>query len=324
MKKEQTQMISVIVPVYNVEKYLPECLESILKQTYENMEILAVDDGSTDSSTDILEQASEKDARIHVLRKENGGLSDARNYALDRAKGEYVAFIDGDDTIHSEMMQKMLEGCISRQADIAVCDMEYHFDDGTKKFSSGGEFHDGSVRDNPSLIRMNNSACNKLYKLSLFEEVRFPKGKYYEDLACIPSVLYEAERIVKINEAFYYYRQRSGSIAHTANMHIFDIYDAIEDTMSYVKSHGYEQEIINEVKHMYILHGLDLTTLRIRDFDDKDIRVSYLKENMKRLRQAYPEYQQDSLYKEADIKKKLIWMLLKHGKEKMALRLYDR
>lgn len=317
-------MISVIVPVYNVEKYLPECLESIVKQSYENMEILAVDDGSTDSSTEILKQASLQDARIHVLRKENGGLSDARNYALDRAKGEYAAFIDGDDTIHPQMLQKMLEVCEKEQADIAVCDMEYHFENSTKKFSSGGEFAAGCVKDNPSLIRMNNSACNKLYRMSLFEEVRFPKGKYYEDLACVPSVLYEAGKIVKINEPFYYYRQRSGSIAHTASMHIFDIYDAIEDTLKYVESHGNEADVLKEIRHMYILHGLDLTTLRIRDFDDKEIRIAYLKENMRRLREAYPLYEQDSMYAEAGMKKKLIWTLLKNGKEKMALRLYDR
>ncbi len=317
-------LVSVIVPVYNVEAYLAECLDSIIAQTYPDMEILCVNDGSKDGSRSILAEYEKKDSRIVILDKENGGLSDARNYALDRARGEYIACVDSDDVIAADMVGKLVKRLEDTGSDIAVCDMEYFYDDGSTSRSEGGVFDVTSVRETPALIAINNSACNKLVRKELFAGIRFPVGKYYEDLAVIPILLYKAEKCAKVNEPLYRYRQRSGSIAHSANPKIFDIYDALDGVRGYVRAHGNEAGVLQELHHLYLVHGLDITTLRIREFDDKKIRSSYLEENMKRLKQSCPDYKKDSLYRKAGWKKKLVYFLLSGGAYDMVLRLYDR
>ncbi|MBQ6223088.1 MAG: glycosyltransferase [Solobacterium sp.] len=317
-------LISIIIPVYNVENYLAECLDSVLSQTYDQIEILTVDDGSTDTSLSILHSYARKDKRIKILRKTNGGLSDARNYGMKYAKGEYWFFPDSDDLIEKTAVEDLYEAIRSTNSDIAVCDMTYFYEDGHTSVSSGGNFTCTSIQEDPSLITINNSACNKLYKASLFEDLQFPFGRYYEDLATVPILLYKAQKVVKVNKALYHYRQRSGSIAHTANKKIFDIYDAIDDIYAYVQSHGREEKILEEIRHLYVIHGLDLTTLRIKDFDDKTIREEYLKENMERLKKSYPAYAKDSAYRKAGIKKKMIYTLLRAKAWNMVLKIYDR
>ncbi|MBQ1321947.1 MAG: glycosyltransferase [Solobacterium sp.] len=315
---------TVIVPVYNVQNYLLECLESIIAQTEENLEILCVNDGSTDNSREILAEFSRRDERIKILDKPNGGLSDARNFALDRAAGDYIACVDSDDRIHPDMIAHLRSALEETGSDIAVSDMEYFYEDGTAKQSDGGRFTCTSVRETPALIAINNSACNKLFRRELFADIRFPKGKFYEDLAVIPILLYRAGKVVKVDEPLYAYRQRQGSIAHSSDPRIFDIYDALDGIVNYVKAHGNEPEVLAALKSLYIVHGLDLTTLRIRDFSDRSIRADYLRKNMARLRQSYPDYDKDPALKQAGFKKKVIYHLLKTGRMEQVLKLYDR
>ena len=210
--------ISVIVPVYNLEKYIRQCLESVLNQTYRDLEILAVNDGSKDSSKEILDAYALKDPRITVLDKPNGGLSDARNCGMDHMTGEYVVFIDSDDVIDPDMVGHLLEAAEKTGSDIAVSDMEYFYEDGRTGYSDGGQFTCTNVRETPGLIAINNSACNKLFRSELFLDVRFPKGLWYEDLATIPILLCKAGSVVKVNEALYRYRQRSGSIINMTSV----------------------------------------------------------------------------------------------------------
>lgn len=318
-----TKKVSIIVPVYNVEQYLERCIKSIQGQTYKNIEIILVNDGSTDDSLQIC-KGYEDDSRVIIVNKLNGGLSDARNAGLAVATGDYVAFIDSDDFIRDRMIQTMLDSIEKNDADICVCDMVYLYDNGQLVYADGGDFSCSNTKNQPSLIRINNSACNKLFKTEMFKDVQFPVGKYYEDLATIPILIYKANKVSKVNDAFYVYYQRTGSIAHTANKKIFEIYDAIDDCISYVKHHGNEEQIIKELQHFYIIHGLDLTTLRIKDFDDKTLREAYLAENMKELQQRYPEWKKDCFYKQAGLRKKLIYSLLEKGKVRAVLKLYDK
>ena len=318
-----SELVSIIVPVYNVENYIDRCVESLVNQTYRNIEIILVNDGSLDDSLTLLEKWEMKDRRVVVVNKKNGGLSDARNAGMKVAKGDYYLFIDSDDFVDIHMCEQMVSSLHEHESDIVVCDMKYLYDDGEEKFASGGDFVCENVIENPKLITINNSACNKLYKKELFEDVQFPVGRYYEDLALIPSLLYKAKRVSKVDEPFYIYYQRRGSIAHSANKKIFHIYDAIKDDIDYVKSHGNEENVIEELKHFYIIHGLDLTTLRIKDFDNKKVRARYLRENMNHLEQFYPDYKKDSAYKNVGFKKKIIFILLSLGLEKLVLKLYD-
>lgn len=299
-------------------------MDSIVQQTYRNIEILPVNDGSTDSSAHILEEYAGKDSRIHVLSKENGGLSDARNHGIAHANGRYICFIDGDDTIALDYIEKLYKAIERDGSEIAVCDMEYHYEDGRKEFSSGGDFVHTNVNDYPKLVLINNSACNKLYKTGLFNDLLFPKGKLYEDLATIPALLYKAKLVSKVNEPLYYYRQRAGSIRHVINDGIFDIYEAIDRNIAYVKEHGNEEEILKELQHLYIIHGLDAITLKIKDLDDKEQRIPFLEKNMEYLRKAYPDFMKDPYVTNTPWKKRLIYRLLAKGNYRTVLRIYDR
>ena len=317
-------LITVVIPVYNVESYIKECLDSISSQRYQNLEILAVNDGSTDNSRKCLEEAAVKDSRIQLLDKENGGLSDARNYGIEHAKGEYICFVDGDDTISPDYVQHLYEAIQAEAADIAACDMEYVYEDGRREYSSGGDFHCESVISRPSLIRINNSACNKLYRTLSFEAINYPKGKLYEDLATVPIQIYRSTNVVKVDEPLYYYRQRSGSIQHKIDERVFHIYDAIDRCRDYIASHGNEPLILEEIKHMYIIYGLDITTLKIKDMERSGDRIGMLKQNMKLLKERYPDYQTDTYLKQMGFKKKLIFWMLSKGFYKQVLKLYDR
>lgn len=320
MKKK----ITIIVPVYNVEDYIDRCIKSLVQQTYRELEILLVNDGSKDSSAAKCHKWALEDGRIRVIDKKNGGLSDARNAGINEATGEYLLFIDSDDFVKEEMVEEMLSKLEQEQAEICVCDMEYYYDDGHTEFSQGGEFKSSSVEENPKLIQINNSACNKLFVASLFKEIRFPLGKVYEDLATIPKVLFEAKKVVKVNKPLYVYYQRAGSIAHTASKKIFDIYDAIFSCIKYMEEKNASKEVMEELYHMYVIHGLDLTTIRIKNFDDHRLIEEYLRENMKYLRKHYPEYRSDKLLKSMSWKKKMIFKLMDMGQMKVVKKLYGK
>ena len=318
-------LVTVVIPVYNIEPYIRECIDSVCAQTYRNIEILAVNDGSTDPSKAVLEVAAFEDSRIRIFDKPNGGLSDARNYGLARANGEYICFIDGDDTIAEDYVGAMVQAIESEpDADICVCDMEYVYEDGHTEFSSGGSFTSGCPKENPPLIRINNSACNKLYRTSLFQKILFPKGKLYEDLATVPILLYESRKAVRVPRALYRYRQREGSIQHKTDRRVFHIYDAIDRVRDYVGYHGNEPEIRAEIMHMYVIFGLDITTLKIKDMERNEERVRMLEENMALLRERYPDYMNDPFVKRAGWKKRLIYTLLDQGHVRLVLKLYDR
>ena len=312
-------LISIIVPIYNVEEYLENCLISIQNQTYKNIEVLMVNDGSKDDSISIMERFANNDKRFVVIRKENGGLSDARNFGMDYAKGQYFLFIDGDDIIEKEMVEVMLGKAITEDCEIVACDMLYQYPDGSSKLASGGSFTKASFSENHDLILVNNSACNKLYHRSLFDDISFIKGLWYEDLATIPVLLAKANSVYKVDAPYYIYVQRGGSIVHTANKKIFDIYTSIEYVKEYFSRYHLDSSIINQ---LYIIHALDLTTLRIKDFDDKGIRAEYLSENMALLNQYYPDWYHNELVQDASLKKRIIYTLLKLKCYQLVLLLY--
>ena len=316
-------LITVVVPVYNIEPYIKECLDSISAQTYRNIEILAVNDGSTDQSKAVMEVCAFEDERLSILVLGNGGLSDARNYGILYAKGEYICFIDGDDTIAPDYVELLVQA-VQDDADIAVCDMEYVYEDGHREFSSGGDFVSASVKEMPSLIRINNSACNKLYRTSLFKDVLFPKGKLYEDLATVPIQIFRSAKVVKVNKPLYFYRQRSGSIQHKIDRRVFHIYDAIDRVREYARAHDANAKVMEEIMHMYIIFGLDITTLKIKDMDRSGERKEMLDENMAYLRERYPGYMDDPFVKNMGFKKRLIFNLLNQGHYRTVLRIYDR
>lgn len=210
-------LISIIIPVYNVEMYVQQCIESILNQTYKHIEVILVDDGSLDRSGVICEEYGFADPRVKVIHKENGGLSSARNVGLDNAKGKFIGFVDSDDWIDSHMYESMLHLALTHQADVVQCGYalineqgkvtrEINF--GNQRFNSKKEVEKAYYITN----ELSSVVWNKLYKAELFEELRFKVGKNNEDVFMLTDALVHIFKMVNTPKNYYYYLQRKGSI----------------------------------------------------------------------------------------------------------------
>ncbi|MBE4907233.1 glycosyltransferase family 2 protein [Bacillus luteolus] len=222
--------LSVVIPIYNVEDYIEECLQTIVGSLngFVNVQIILVNDGSKDRSGEIAQKYAKEQPTFHYVSKENGGLSDARNYGLKFVKYEYVTFIDSDDYITEFYFTEVFRA-LSKHPDLIIFDWMDIGDDGYRNRVKGMEFSD-------SLWTVQPSAWNKVYKTSLFTEVIFPKGKIYEDVGTIYKLLWYVKDYLYINKPLYMYRKnRAGSILTTISPKINDIYDALEDTYSFYK-----------------------------------------------------------------------------------------
>lgn len=215
-------MISVIIPVYNIEKYLPHCLESVLIQAYRDLEIILVDDGSTDFTGAICDEYAQKDSRIVVIHKENGGVSSARNMGLDRAKGEYIAFVDGDDILHRDYFSVLLKNAVNYNSDISVCRLEMINTDGERRVNCSletgkldkskivkGFFFDENIKE------IMYGPYNKLFKSEIINNIKFKQYKYGEDLLFVFMVLEQASSIYYDQYVGYSYVRREGSATKT-------------------------------------------------------------------------------------------------------------
>lgn len=214
--KKLKPLISIIVPVYNVELYIERCLDSILSQTYTNIEIVVIDDGSTDNSGVICDAYKKKDDRILVIHKTNGGLSDARNKGLNSCHGVYVTFIDSDDFIANDYIEYLYKLIVDNNADISIC-LSKETSDETYKFCETND--EIVIMDSKEAIKKlcyqkdyTSSAYAKLYNVKCFEDIRFPYGKLYEDIAIIYLVFSKANTIAFGKGIKYCYYQRENGI----------------------------------------------------------------------------------------------------------------
>lgn len=238
MKKASNPLISVIVPVYNVEKYLSRCLDSIISQTYKNLEIIVVDDGSTDDSRKLCDRYAEKDERIKVFHKKNGGLSDARNYGIERAHGEYISFIDSDDWVETKYIKVLYEGLCDSSCDIS---MVKHFIDYPNKTIDTGTGNKIKLTPHDCLDKMlyqediDVSAWAKLYSKNLFKNISFPKGCLFEDSATTYKLIDKSNAIYLNSMPLYHYVIRKESITNKAfSRKDFDIIKSTSEMAEYV------------------------------------------------------------------------------------------
>lgn len=208
--------ISVIVPVYKVEAYLPRCIDSILAQTFTDYELWLVDDGSPDNCGRICDEYAKREARIHVIHKPNGGLSSARNAALDVCAGRYIGFIDSDDWVAPDFLETLHSALVDFGTDISVCGMVNHYDDGRETV-----LYEPSqipcVVEGDSIFDTLYQPCapNKLYPTHIFKGVRYPEGRWYEDVFAYNKILPKIHRLAYTGKNSYYYFIREGSIIHT-------------------------------------------------------------------------------------------------------------
>lgn len=219
------KLVSVVVPIYNVKDYLVDCINSIRNQTYMNLDIILVDDGSTDDSAQICDEMAHQDERISIIHKDNGGLSDARNVGLKVSKGEFIIFIDSDDLISKTMIEEMVESITENNADISACSFRTFEDSNDISFLDNLEMKTSVVEGKELVARLYRgeygdiafTAWNKLYKKRIFIEngIEYPIGKLYEDTFTTFKLLYKAKQVALINEQLYYYRIRKGSIMNS-------------------------------------------------------------------------------------------------------------
>ena len=231
-------MISVIVPVYRVDKYLEKCIDSIIGQTYTDLEILLIDDGSPDRCGEICDRYAAVDHRIRVFHTENHGLSAARNLGLEHAEGDYIGFVDSDDWIEPDMFVRLLTAIEDNNADIAVCGRVMEYPDKKAIISpQAGTMNREAAVKALALLKIRNPAWDKLWKRDCFESIRFPKGRVYEDIATTYRIFLQIDRVVCIPDALYHYRFREGSISHDDRLkHLVDYFNATKSETEEIKS----------------------------------------------------------------------------------------
>ena len=238
--------VSIIIPVYNVENYLRSCLDSVLSQTYKDFEVLMVNDGSTDGSGAICQDFVERDSRFHYFEKENGGLSDARNYGLDRAKGHYITFLDSDDFLFEDYLENLYYASRLSDSDITIggyCrfgDSNFYFYNDRFKSDSLVAFKDfQAIQYLDSMLDVTfitfSTAWGKLFKRELFSELRFPYGKYAEDQFLIWRLYMKADKIYVFNGASYVYRMNPSGLSNIFTLKHLDYIDAIEERIKETK-----------------------------------------------------------------------------------------
>lgn len=222
-KQDNDELISIIVPVYKVEQFLVNCIDSILAQTYRNIEIVLVDDGSPDTCGEICDEYTRLDSRVQVLHKENGGLSDARNAGLKVANGEYVTFIDSDDVVDTQFVERLYESIKRNNADIAICEYVHVEEDYGEIPSIIIPQINESIYSNDDMLTklyhheehgLEFVAWGKLYRKTLFDnnDIKYPVGKIHEDLFTTYKLVYYSNKITYLRENLYCYRNRQGSI----------------------------------------------------------------------------------------------------------------
>lgn len=291
--------VSIIVPIYNVEKYLKECLDSLLDQTLEVIEVLLINDGTTDSSGIIAKEYADKYPNLFTyLEKPNGGLSDARNFGMSFAKGEYIAFVDSDDYIAPTMFEKLYNVAKTTSADIVECEFECVFEETGKHLPI--KFHAYKNKQDCLMVDYPN-AWNKIYRKEWLDSlsVEFPKGLWHEDIEFFFKVLPFANMVpVTVHEPLYYYRQRSGSIMSKPDRRILDLHKIYANIIAYYKDKGLLDEYKEAIEYKYLKTTCCNFMKRMLAINDRKFRDDVIDESWKLFNNAFPEWRKNTYLKE--------------------------
>ena len=290
--KSAKDLISIIIPVYNTEKYLGACIDSLLAQTHENLEIILVDDGSKDSSPALCDAYAEKDSRIKVIHKENAGVSSARNTAIEIASGKYIGFVDSDDIVAPHMYEALLSALVTSDSDVSVCRLARFFDgQEEEKLSFPASCSDeplvmSSLEALSDLLRGTHfygSLCDKLFKAELVKEARLREDIYIaEDFLFTIGAILKAKRVCFSDTTLYFYRTRETSATHSHySEKQISSYDALLAAEELFRAHGVYDALKNEIDasavicHVKIMHGL---------YENKSLRKKYAKRSVREMR----------------------------------------
>lgn len=283
-------LVSVIIPAYNAEQYVGFCLDTVIAQTHKNLEIIVVDDGSTDNTGKICDEYANKDSRIKVIHQENEGLSSARNAALDIMTGEYIAFIDSDDFISKDYTEKLLNLCIEKSSQIAAC---HAFDVEQRAFKEPDKDYTIQTLTSQKLLSnigvLNSyydTVISKLFHYSLFSEIAFPVGLIHEDSYVVLNLIEKAKRISFTTEHLYYYYLSPNSIMRSDfSVKKYDILPAFDRKLAVLTENNCKNSIYIVYRdYLYTVSGMIGQTKYCKGFSHK-----FKKEKIKELRKKYRE-----------------------------------
>ncbi len=285
------ELISIIVPVYNVEKYLKKCVDSIVNQTYKNLEIILVDDGATDNSGKICDELVELDNRIKVYHKKNGGLSDARNYGVERATGDYIGFVDSDDYIDAEMYERLYEAIKKENVDVAECNLKIVYPEKTDLFTDQKYYQicnkQEYLEEYLKIEKIFGSACVRLTKADIAKKLKFPVGKLYEDTYYAYDLIGIVDKYVIMDNPYYNYLMRENSITNAKfNPRIFDLIEIVEKFHTNVYKNYPSLKEAADCRKMYAYFSVLNSILLEEDFKNNSFYkqiIDYFKEEYTKL-----------------------------------------
>jgi len=285
------ELISIIVPVYNVEKYLKKCVDSIVNQTYKNLEIILVDDGATDNSGKICDELVELDNRIKVYHKKNGGLSDARNYGVERATGDYIGFVDSDDYIDAEMYERLYEAIKKENVDVAECNLKIVYPEKTDLFTDQKYYQicnkQEYLEEYLKIEKIFGSACVRLTKADIARKLKFPVGKLYEDTYYAYDLIGIVDKYVIVDNPYYNYLMRENSITNAKfNPRIFDLIEIVEKFHTNVYKNYPSLKEAADCRKMYAYFSVLNSILLEEDFKNNSFYkqiIDYFKEEYTKL-----------------------------------------
>lgn len=287
--------VSVIVPVYNVENYLEKCLESLAHQTLKDIEIIVVNDGSPDNSQEIIDKYAKKYPTIKSFIKDNGGVSDARNFGIKKAQGKYLAFVDGDDYVAYDMYEKMYQKAESGNFDIVVCDLNYVYeDDRIMEVSSKIEHDTTDIKK--TYINMYPCVWNKIYKKSLFKNnIEFKKGVWFEDVDFLYKIFPYVKTIGVVKEPLNQYVQRAGSITKTFDKRLYNYIDNFNELIEFYKERELYDKYKLELEYCYLRYIYATFINQATNFnkEEYDKAVATAIENVKK---NFPKYQKNKYF----------------------------
>lgn len=293
--------LSIIIPVYNTEAYLEECLNSLVQQTLDDLEILVVDDGSTDRSLQIAKEFEKAyPNKLKVFAKENGGQASARNLAMTYAQGAYLGFVDSDDWVDTTMYQEMYDAAIQEDADIVVCDTQEHYP--TEVVYQYASWFENKFKVTPS-------ACNKIFKRSIVGNDDFPLGLWYEDFEFTTKQLMKTDKIATIHKPFYHCHCREVStMSNNNSLKNLDIITVLEHLEQFVQKNGWEEKYRDVLEYLYLDHIL-ITSINRVQWQTAPEKKDVLRKMRQVIKEKYPDFRHSKVFREIPRNRQIVAIL---------------
>ena len=305
--------ISVIIPVYNGKKYIKKCLDSVINQTKKELEIIVINDGSTDKTEDIIN--SYNDSRIKYFKNTNHGIGYTRNYGISKSNGKYIMFLDSDDYMSDNECELLYKKCISEDLDISICDFYKIYDNGSKEEIKLPSFESSSLKENPDIITEYLNPWGKIYnkKMLIDNNIKFVENLKYEDAPFVIEALCSAKKIGKVDECLHYYAIHGNSETTVRDRRCFDILKIVNKIRKYTKNKEYLKEKIDKLTVRIITNY----TIQQREQSNKKDAMEFIDEAFNYLKNEVPDYKNNKYYENRG-KKRII------EKNKFLTKLYVR